>query len=999
MQLAVRITLSSASPEPLYTGGPFVDGVAQMDTANPPTSGWSADRLVSCGSFGETGDLATGGNYGQLSDCEMSISNHDKWFAAFQAAGAVLEGASVEIGEALSSVDMTTRWTGTIADANFQGGNVEIRVENILATRHQTIPARILTAQEFQGISSGIEGKAVPTIYGPVVGLTPPNIKSIKYMAGAYRVSELGKYDAELASVACISAGSRKFTAPYIVATGSAKSIPAPYFYRTVNENFGVESWYPIARNSAPLYVEITSGTGSGQTRKVAGTIMAVSELNTDFCVTYCATCRIEAAWDTIPDTTSTFRFYTVTIAEVLIVADEADVSRVYVIKSDEEFRIPAVQGTISGIVTSDVSGEFKNGESYVAVEYVAPKENYGVGKLTDKIATLSEDNWNVVTGVHLNALTSLNAYIADAFCRTKIYIDEFPSNNQDSRVVDLTFSFYLVDRTLSDVRVVAIGTLLDGTEDVILDGTTGINPSSVTSFNNYSPYFATGGEYGNFSAYTVTADLPRPIAAYESIRAALFIGATSEYTQLNHDRYGAYSAGSNKIRFAYRDDVDIYVLVGDKIRPYYSDVTSFNNSRFCVPGSNLNVGDSRDWRTITNTRLVMDGGDTVAWDVTLDSAFDIPSGSYDVSVLHNFSSAFYQQREAEAGFAFSYGDIPPDSEFLVDVVSGRTFSASWPSLPVGKAAGDPITLARDAALDMLYRDLGLGAAQVDFDSFQALPADPITSALVERIDSAQRLANLCQQFNWVVGHDSDGRETATAWLSRVGSTDYDYSIDTGDVVEGTLTGVAVSDVTDLVNCPNVKFDWTQADGFRQETNVVDITADPLTLNSGNYLRYLTGFGDFATSLDVYESMHASYTVSNRKNTGSFELPDVADASGVLWPLVGMDRFTWMASRKPLFVMTVPDTSEAAFPTVGRRARVRHKRCAPAWVYGTIVEWTHDPMAAETEIVVMIDPKPFTDTGAGLLIDTIDPSGSVPSYIDQTDGTSEQYIDTTSGDP
>lgn len=1000
MQLAVRITLSPASPEPTYTGGPFASGVAQLDTANPPTADWQADRLVECGTFGERVDVATGGNYGQLLDSEMQISNHDKWFAAFQAAGAVLEGALVEIGEALSSVDMTTRWTGTIADANFQGGNVEIRVESILASRHSMIPARLLTAQEFPGLSSDSEGDAVPILYGDPVAMVPPSIRDTQDLVATFVVSEYPDIEARRSVAPCVSASLSAFKTPWLVRYGDAYDDPwddySPY---TFADDFGEPCWPGLVFDGEDIFVRVDSGKGAGQTRKIDKYVFSlIAPQQTTITKSWTVEFGVTSPWDTIPDATSVLSFFAVSVAENLMVCDEGVIEKVtYRDPAGDDYVIGSTQGSINDVVTADISGEFLNGENYSAIEYVAPSENFGSPKLTDKVATLTAPHWNTVNTAHVNTLTSLSWYIADSFCRTKMFMTEYPHKALGMDEVKLLFSFSLASRTLADVKLVAIGRKIDGTDEVLADGKTSILNAPNTELNSYSPAIAEGGVYGAFSAYATTLKLPRPLSAYESIRACLIIGATGEYTQLNHTSYGPYTAGSNKIRFSYRSDVASWVVVGTKIRPVDSDNAGYNDERFNIPNysgsSTLHIGDWRDWRTVTNTTIIFSGGDPVAWEVTLDSAFDVPSGTYSVSVLNNPAPAFFTQNEAESGYAFSVGEVSSDEPFRVDASSGRTYGAHWTTLPSGVTSGDPITLARDAALDMLYRDLGLGADAVDFASFQALPADPIRSALVARVDSAQRMADLCQQFNWAVGHDSDGRETATAWLSRVGSEDYDYSIDTGDVVEETLTGVAVSDITDLINCPNFKYDWTQADGFRKESNVVDVTADPLTLNSGNYLRYLTGFGDFATALDVYESLHASYKISNRKNTGSFELPDVADASGVLWPLVGLDRFNWMGSRKPLLVMTVPDTSAAAFPTVGKRARVRHKRYAPAWVYGTVVQWEHDPMEAETEIVVMVDPGALAE---GLLyMDTIDPSGVVPLYTDMADGTTEQYIDQT----
>lgn len=995
MQLAVRITLSPASPEPTYTGGPFASGVAQLDTANPPTADWQADRLVECGTFGERVDIATVGNYGQLLDSEMQISNHDKWFAAFQAAGAALEGALVEIGEALSSVDMTTRWTGTIADANFQGGDVEIRVESILASRHSMIPARTLTAQEFPTLRSDSEGAPVPIIYGPVVRTTPPSLLSTQDSRVALTIANTDNS----------STVTEDRTSTWVAIGSGVGGVAAKYcpVVASINANGGAPGmqssghWiYDLAAGHT-VYLSVTSGTGSGQDRKITtidggGQYYSYTEEpggNVASAGFGWIGCNLAAPFDTLPDATSVISFFVQEVGAVLAVSDEGGASRVYVEKDGVDYSLVFTPSApVTGVVAADISSEFRSGEDYAALDYYRPSEVYGITALSDG---LTASAGNTATCLTRTAGISGTKY-SDALCRGKFHMDtvtsEVLSSNPD------IYLLVSVDAISPTAKLWAqfIGQRYDNTNDVVCQDTStsiGIGESAV---NCFSPAILSDGVSGAFSAYALKIpDLPMPLEKYRSFRFGIMaqdLPATPP-EPMNLGSMIWTNGTTSVIVYLFSDSSEPAPQTGDWIRPDAQDspkVTSeYYRDRFFFGSSH--VGAHQDWRQITNVTTIS----SHSWQLDFVDPITCPTDCY-VGILVPDSS-MSTATEYECGLAFVHSAIPKDDTFMADFAAGRTYSAAWPALPTGKANGDPITLARDAALDMLYRDLGLGADAVDFASFQALPADPIRSALVARVDSAQRMADLCQQFNWVVGHDSDGRETATAWLSRVGSEDYDYSIDTGDVVEGTLTGVAVSDITDLINCPNFKYNWTQADGFRQESNVVDVTADPLTLNSGNYLRYLTGFGDFATALDVYESLHASYKISNRKNTGSFELPDVADASGVLWPLVGLDRFNWMGSRKPLLVMTVPDTSAAAFPTVGKRAKVRHKRYAPAWVYGTVVQWEHDPMEAETEIVVMVDPGALAE---GLLyMDTIDPSGVVPLYTDMADGTTEQYIDQT----
>lgn len=959
MQTAVRITLSSISPEPTYTGGPFVSGVAQLDTANPATTDWDTDYFVSCGAFGERADIVIGGNYGQLLDSEMEISIHDKWFAAFSAAGASLVGAVVEIGEATSSIDMDAAWTGTVADPTFQGMNVQMRVENILATRHKTIPARTITAQEFPGIPASAEGNPVPTIFGAVTGLTgTPLVSDRQYYDDACIVH--GNPD--------VSEGSPRTTTIW-VESGVHKGVMIDYHTPGISFTPSVSEFPSWCADlpSGNVYLEITDGTGSGQSRQILSGGNLHSYTNAEGATIWFLEIVFASPFDPLPENlASILRLYSQDLDGVILVGDEAVVSEVTGINDNETYPVLFVQGSNSLGVTADLSSQLASGDSIETIVYLQPSISETANVVDKDLATLT---------------TYANSYSGEVICPASATIDQIaPWYKQRLTGIcgfmkaETTTAHYNSSATTFRQYVSAMR--ISGTNDVT---TLYDMPDPVDGF---PPWILSGGTATNLLASPLVVT-SRDISEYARI--------DTDVEPYNPQHGPIFEQALTSVTFTSGSATLTMTGLAEKAPSFIAGATDLTLCKIrpkgCPRGQWIGIASyvvSPGFPQYVNAITLSENWPYATF-TTTDGIEVLPADQiFDVDVY-------------EIGVGLVVGDLTAASEYRVSTSSGRKFSAAWPALPAGKSVGDPITLARDAVLDIYYRDLALPAGAVDFASFQALPADPIYSALTERVDSAERVASLCQQFNWVIGHDGDGRETAFAWLSRVGTTDYDLSIDTGDVVEGTLTGVAMTDILDLVNLPNVQWNWTQADEFRSQSNVVDVALDPLSINAGNYLQYITGFGDFSTALDVYTSLHKSYQLNTYQKSATIGMPDVgADASSVLWPLTGMSRFDWMASRKPLYQLVVPDTSAAASCIVGQRVRLRHKRyTAGAWVYGTVVEWSMDPMASKCSITVMGDPVPLDPDGNALYIDTIDPTETVPLYTDMADGTTEQYIDST----
>lgn len=992
MQPAIRITLAASSPAPTFTGGPFVSGVAQCTTGAAAT-GWTRDYIVEIGAVGERVDIATGGNYAQLLDTEIILSNHDGWLGLLDDAGGSAVGALVEVGS-ISGATLSTRWSGTVADPLMDGAAVTMRVESILAKRHREIPARAVTSAEFPGIPASSDGAPVPIVYGAVDGMTPPTILSnVDYLPAQYtrfsgvNVARASTFVPVYSGVPAVTLSTAVFC---LGVTEAGGSVPA-----------GVATAIYDAQNAGKsVFIEVTDGTGSGQSRRLVGYATASGnvEPGNGFRVGWLSF-DIASPWDTLIDATSVLRIYADEVGASLAVGDEATVSRVVAYSGDNEYPIAYSVQTTSGIVIADVSSEFRNGEDYAALEYRAPTSVFGVPEMSDLVTVTTSNDVDGITSV-VNAGIGYDFRTWDGYCRGRIEFGSIPSDAiRDEADIYVLASLDASDlvKDSDDVSapikawpqvIVRRFVGADYRPQMVVGDTPGAVAIPFDSFNAFPPAIATDGTAGQFQSYAWKIPaLPFPLSAIASIEWAVIMSARPNgFPQLAAGRVHAErSTGNNMVR------PPVYMTplpsVGQFVRPLNGGDGAIHNG---VSGtSGATVYQSGQWREVTG---IVDAN---TFTVTDSSAW--PYYNLDYMIVDAAQLATVHERET--GVAFVYGAITRDSQFEVSTSAGRTFGAHWPELPAGISSGDPITLARDAVLDILYRDLSLVAAQVDFASFQALPGDTIASVLSDRGDSAQRVADLCQQFNWVISHDATGRETATAWMSRVMSTtDFDYTIDTGDMIEGSISGRDVTDIQDLVNQPRMEWDYTQADGFRQVSNVVDVSADPSTLTAENYLATVSGFGDFSTSLEVYRALHKSYKINDYRRSATFSFPDAGgNIDSLLWPMWGLDRLQWIATRKPVLRFSMPESSSVGLPVVGRRAKIRHKRYTRnAWAYGTIVEssWESSSEEASFSVAIMLDPGYLLDPESGLFEDTIDATGTVEQYIDSVDGISEQYIDT-----
>jgi hypothetical protein len=980
----VRITLAASSPVPSYSGGIWSSGVARLSSSSG-ASGWTSGQIIEVSPLGEQVDIAQGGNYASIGDFDAVVLA--TWFPAFEAAGASLYGATVEVGT-LSGATLTVRWSGIVVDAPWRGAELRIKAESLISRRHKTIPARVLTAQEFPSLPSENEGAPVPIIYGAAERMTPPNMTS----------------DADYLDALVISTGSEDLflKTTFIAIGGTVPAATSTFFPVVVGiGETGIPTeptgWRGIAPNR---YMEIVSGTGSGQRRLIGWTLFAGTIFAPSGKFIAWQGFTVDAPFDTIPDATSTIKLYQQNTVGQIQVADECVVSSVK--DRETDFNIMFIQSSNAAGVVADVSAEFKRGEDLTAIEYHRPSEVFGITSLSDgRSASLGHTVRVLGFEAQLNEDRKSEG---DIFCRASLNMSEVSASTIESDA-DTYFLFsakYYGLSPHSGYNVQVKATRWDGTIEYATYSVSSPIPFATEDVNAFSSSILSDGIAGNFAVYAVKVDLERPLNQYDKI----LFGVAIQYSgSLLPPVLPTTMEGLEWINGAtyarWNSTFGTTPVAGDYIRPRlleeialndYSVVDQYSDymaDRFCYVGTgSMILGSANDWREITSVTL--ESG--TIYRLNFATAATVPSGVYGRSWrITNPDDAFVTFDEMECGVAFAQGEIAPDSEFIVDAVSGRTFASRWSTLPSGKVIGDPITNAAHVAQDILLRDLGLDQATEIGAGYDTVPAYPARVALVEQEDSAAILARMCREFNWVGGHDNAGKETLVPWLSRLYSASSDYSVANADIIENSIDGIDATSVDDVVTLPRVSSDWTQKDGFRQSGTVTDCTASPSTLTASNYLQYISGFGDYSTALDSYSVLHEAWKRNGVRNSDQIEYRYGGNPTDLLVPA----RLEWAASRKDLLTFRLSEEHTAAAAYVGQRIDITHKRyTGGGTAYGTLVARYWYPEDGHIQLTVMLDPVEFVIENQ-LYIDTIDASGATPSYIDQIDGVTGLYIDQT----
>lgn len=900
--------------------------------------------LVDCSAVGEYADIARGGNYAAVDDWDITLhavtSNGTKWWEIFSSAGASMYGARVELWDTSANV---CRAVGSVTDAKRNGIEVNVSCESISVQRHKEIPIRRITAAEFPGLTDAFEGSTIPIVYGPAENLEPASflteplaLDSLLYIPEPYQ------FVYRPASFIPTYSGSPAST---------INSLPVVVCTTTDMFTFQIDA-IDSAFADGNLYVRITSGSGSGQERKV--NTLTYSDGTTAKGVNQkAAVCGVTTPLETAADETSEIRFYRRDVGAVLAVCDEGEVLEV----RDSEYKspVPFAPGVMGGdIVVADISAEFASGESYQSVQYIRSSNNFGIGALSDGLCASA---YHTAHGYGISPLGP--PYYADLFCRSRLDI----SSVDPKWIMQAPDVYALVALSvdwptpgeIEGIYIQAKATRWDGVDEfiwLITDKLVDDGPSA----NCYSPAMASDGTPGNFAGYAAKIELSRPLTQYRTILiGAAFRGALTYI--MGGDRFTPQPGGWNgPIPFVNGQNYIVWdnsVLKTPPGRPgedvildiplWISPVGSGLNDDIISSIADNYTGIASDYMYQVTSVSPVSGE---VYHLNLDRPISCPTGNYSARLLTQYMAdpsglgPPVAVNEYESGFALSFGEVAQDAVFLASMRSGR------------KSSGSPIVYAKSAAVDIMTRDLGLTSAEVDLASFSALPNDSIRMSIVDAERSDEIIARMAREFNWIISHDGDGKERAKTWLNRIGVDSADWNVSSSDVVKDSLV-ISKTDISDIVCQPSTEWDWAFADGYRKKGFINDITFPPASLTGTNYLKYISGFGNFASAQSFFAGMSAWYSLSLERGKQSIQYQYGGDPLVLYTPKLA----EWCAVRKTILDFKVPEDRSAAACVVGDRIAVTHRKLGSGSThYATICgRWWH-PVDGVVQILAMVDP-------------------------------------------
>lgn len=939
----VRITLSTGSSLPNYTAGIWTNGVAKLSSGAAVGSGWATSALISCSPLGERADLSGGGNIVETSEASIVIES-TQW-PAFQAAGASIYGALVEVGT-LSGPTLSVLWSGVVADAEWSGPALSLSVESIASRRHREIPRLSVTSDDLDGLTVDPAGTPIPLMYGTVERTKPVRLQSTRSLSGMILRGASGEIEYQTTGI--YPAGTNTVEFVSIVAARNT----------VISSDTFAGTWYEALLAGAAVYMDVIGGTGSGQRRQLISTGETYSDgINPK---TFAAKCAVTVDLVTALDRTSVIRLDVVENLVNLGIADEATVSRVYVDNGRAEFEIPFTQSTAQGFVTADASPEFWDGEKMTSAVTVRGSETWGVPEIVDGISK---------TGRTINSPGSCElsgaAIQYEAFCRSRVTWDQIPKSAIDANATcNACFSIDLsglpdesplVPGTVTYYMCAYVNDFYGARHDVRGepkgDSTDEPFTGDGSTCNAFGGFNSFDGDPGNYTLKSIALTMPIPLSEVQSITVALLAvgNARPPGRSFSADTTGS----SGTVTVTYNESIGF--SVGDWIRQLGSSDLDFGMPS--VYSSQETIFKSGAWRQITNV-----SGPTLT--VSDSDSWESASG---LTFLHILDSEMNSIVEREAALSFEFGKTSADSEFLADATGRRYSDAIWPTLsgvedPEGEAVatGDTIATARSAALDLMYRDLELGADDVDASSFLALAPDAIHWIQPDKVNSREALGQMAREFGWVVAHDYQGRETATDLLGRVGSASFDVEVVNSDIIAGSIEGMQATSLEDVVTLPQVFGLWTQADGARLSYGIKDLSIAPAALTSGNFRDHVFGFAEFSRDVvEFYEFFHAGKSLSGVERAESIEIKMHDGRHG--YDMMRR-RFAWISRRKPLLTFLVTEDHAARLSHVGQRVKVTHRRYAPGGLIGVLAAKYWYPQQGNISLTVMIDP-PLVDGG------------------------------------
>lgn len=956
MEYAVRITLSSASPEPTYTGGIWASGIAKL-TGGTSVSEWIPGYLIRVDPIGEKVDVSQHGNYAMLEDVGIVISANG--MSDFMAAGASLQNATIEVGT-MSGATFDARWTGTVVAFPWDGAEVSIKAESLSARRHKEIPEQVLTSVTNPTISQDSEGKPVPIIWGAVERMSPPTLQSGDIALNGQRILVSS-------SIYIDSPNTRLFYGTfegnlggaYTVASSTSAILYAAIdrYSHSLSSSWANGTWMEVLLSdysvgaggkfvpNLDVYVDVVAGTGAGQRRKIElfTGFIAWNTLISTPSYFYGGSIEVSIPWDTIPDISSVFKVVRIDRLARFAVSDQGSSAQVSDEKSGEPIATDSLQ--VGSIFTADVSSEFFNGDKITQIQKIGENSRFGRAYLGDGITVSGTNKTCHVAHERFQAFSGYHRYY-EVSCATETQYPILMANGATELYVlgsanfanllgggnPHPFALYIAEDFFETKE---IGPIFSA--EMRLDR---------QNANAFSPSLASDGSRLNFRKDGIKISPSTPLCGIKKLTYGLISNAfDGSVTYGSCVAINITKSGSNTVTNNTGTVPPATFLAtpfgapGIKI---HSQQVADSDGSNGVQSTYAYFFRSGYWGQITSfTASTIVFSDISSW----------PDGTYDILVEQGTTATTPGYAiEREMWLASSIGDISLGST-AVSVASGRNLG-QYDLTVLGKSEGDPIEYANEAAANIFVRDLN-DPDGLNYTQWEALPEQSISGLVAERRNSADIIAQMCAEFNWIASHDPNGQETVLRFPDEVGASLYDYDVTNAQIVSGSFAGLQQTAIEDLITLPNVSRSWTQIDGYRLVANVRTMPVDPSTVNTGNINAYAPGFDSPEQGVEAYGVLYDARAVSGIDQAGEIAYQFSSDLQGLL---IDSGRLRWGAMRKDIATFCVRDSHPAAFAILGRRIKLTHRRYVKTARIGTLVARYWYPDRAQVQLTVMLDP-------------------------------------------
>lgn len=948
MDYGVVITMSAIGAAPLYTGGPFVSGVARLSSA--PASTFDHTRLQMCSEVEKVANLQEGGALTSVSRATIRIVLTKLEWQDMKSSSANVVGAKVQIGRiATGSSTLTVFSTMRVVDKSWSGSVLELKLESMSAALADTkIPARTYDDVKYPLIRQSDIGFAGPVVYGHA-----DEVRAIGVV-----------WDDEKIFLPLAVMGRSLRCEDVVVEEQSTPDV-------------GLEILTPV--NYAKVTGVTTSGTPLRSRIEVqvgifnAGALTAATQLSPTF-----------AKMITYTPLTGVFTLVTgdnaglniTPLGKGIYYEYEGPNRQVYKITIEANEEVAPLVSVGDFIAYSESSAVIKVSENpYSKVRrlpYVerdnAFKDLGGWVRAVDGTLTRSVGSGETgadalsrwrrveVTKVEWSIDGEEASDIFDYDFTSRQWDDPLAPNYgfvgvtlnrrfgavQRSHWQTLTFRAHL-DRESVGTGAGSMRTFLQSSGGEAFSSTLPVGTPGVVITHRVCAYDG-----------TVLGTYSRSPGFWESSSGDFDEGGSPDVMATGPYGYGSFQESGTRIA-----EISELGAVG-----YIEVELRFLVEIFPPPGTGYPA---------TATINIFD----LCAGILVDGASTLP-GEIGRSVVH-----------VDLDGTTAPVDITPDEHL---------------------SAGGLILDAPRVAADILRRHGGV-SAQVSGGVYVGGVKDACTDlmnmaaatttegvaakvALVEQTTVAKVVNDIASDFGLVIAESATGDYYSfRAFLARMGEPEYDFEVLPTEILESPAATLQTTSVRDLVNEPVFKFDLTYASGYRQVAKVVGVDADPESITPENIVDYSVGLPN-PLNVFAWDVGSLSYRTNGVKRTKEIELRTVTPASiqAALGGYTGTSRLEYLASVLEVQVLAVAD-SHACFNAVpGDRVRyASREHTDDAQTLATVMAVKFLPETGAVKLALILDPARFDQQD----VNYVDSLGvTYPTIVDTLNNTLDNGVDT-----